>query len=159
MATSRKAQDIARDLLDTFAKQVIATLPSQVLSADSAGNPVITLSADSTPATGEKVVVIKVKPYATGTSFDVFGNTAIAYCPTMIQFCTEANYASTIDSVADILTPAELLPVIAEIVRRETLVEWHVTANGTVPSESAIAAGTVLSKTYQPLYWGIQKAI
>ena len=159
MATSRKAQDIARDLLDTFGKQVAATLPVQVQTADSSGNPILTLSADSTPATGEKVVVIVVSPYASGTAYDIFGNAAINYSPTKIQFCTEANYAATTDNVADILTPTELLPIISEISKKGTLVEWHVTANGTVPSAAAIAAGTVLSATFAPLYNGVQSAI
>ena len=159
MATSRKAQDIARDLLDVFGKEVAATLPVQVQTADSSGNPILTLSADSTPSFGEKVVVIVVSPYASGTAYDIFGNAAINYSPTKIQFCTEANYSTGTAGTADILTPVELLPIITEISRRGTLVEWHVTANGTVPSQTAIAAGTVLKASWAPLYNGVQSAI
>lgn len=159
MATTRKAQDIVRELKDVWAKEVSATLPIITDGVDASGNPGIILSADSTPATGEKVVAVLVKPYATGTSTDVFGNTAITYGPHIIAFCTEANYASTDDNIADTLTPVELLPVICEIAKRGAVVEWHVTTRGTVPSIAAIAAGTNLKKTWYPsLYWGIQSA-
>lgn len=158
MATTKKALDFARDLMDVWAKQVNSTLPIIKQTFDSSGNPVITLSADATPATGEKVVVVLIKPYATGTATDSLGNTATAYTPHIIQVCTEANYAGTTDNTADILTPVELLPVFCEVAKRGTIVEWHVTANGTVPSESAITAGTVLKATYRDLYWTIQKA-
>lgn len=159
MATSEKAMQISRDLADVFAKQVAATLPVLTTGFTSEGNPYISLSADSSPATTEKVVVIVVKPYATGTAKDVFGNTANAYCPHVIQFCTEANYASTDDNIADTLTAVELLPIISEIAKRGTYVEWHVTTRGTVPSAAAIVAGTALAATYKPLYFGIQAAV
>jgi hypothetical protein len=159
MATSAKAQGISRDLADKLVKECAATLPVITYAYDSAGNPTFTLSADASPATGEKVVVITVKPYATGTATDVFGNTAIAYTPHVIQLCTEANYAATTDGVADILTAVELLPILANIGRVGTIVEWHVTANGTVPSAAAIVAGTVLVKTWKPLYNGVQSAV
>ena len=158
MATSKKALDFARDLSDVWAKQVKATLPIITQTYDSSGNPVLTLSADVDPASGEKVVVVLIKPYATGTATDVFGNTATAYTPHVIQVCTEANYAGTTDNQADILTPVELLPILAEVCKRGTIVEWHVTDNGTVPSEAAITAGTKLKATYRDLYWTIQKA-
>jgi hypothetical protein len=158
MATTKKAQAMARDLVDVWAKEVFSTLPIITQTADASGNPVITLSADTGPAFSEKVVVVLIKPYVTGTATDVFGNTANAYTPHVIQVCTEANYASTNDTIADILTPVELLPVICEIAKKGCLTEWHVTANGTVPSEAAITAGTVLKATWRPLYFGVQNA-
>jgi hypothetical protein len=158
MATTKKALDFARDLMDVWAKEVKATLPIITETFDASGNPVITLSADVDPAHGEKVVVVLIKPYATGTATDVFGNTATAFTPHIIQVCTEMNYAATTDGVADILTPVEILPVLAEVIKKGTIVEWHQTANGTVPSEAAITAGTVLKSTYRDLYWTIQSA-
>lgn len=158
MATTKKALDFARDLMDVWAKEVASTLPIITETFDASGNPVITLSADSSPAKGEKVVVVLIKPYTTGTSYDCLGLAAPAYTPHIIQICTEANYAGATDNQADILTPVELLPVLAEVCKRGTIVEWHVTDNGTVPSEAAITAGTKLVATYRDLYWTIQKA-
>lgn len=158
MATTKKALDLARDLMDVWAKEVNSTLPIITETFDSSGNPVITLSADATPATGEKVVVVLIKPYSTGTAYDCLGLASPNYTPHIIQICTEANYASTLDNQADILTPVELLPIFMEVGKRCSLVEWHVTNNGTVPSEAAITAGTVLKASYRDLYWGMQKA-
>jgi hypothetical protein len=158
MAATEKALQISKDLKDLFAKQVYSTMPIITESFDSSGYPVLTISADVDPATTEKVVVVVVKPFVTGTQKDVFGNTANTYGPHVIQFCTEANYAATTDNIADYLTPVELLPIICEIAKRGCITEWHVTANGTVPSATAIAAGTVLKATWKPLYWGVQSA-
>jgi hypothetical protein len=159
MATTEKAQQIARDLADIFSKTVAATMPYLTTGFDSLGNPSFVLSVDATPTLNHKVVAVTVRPYATGTATDVFGNTANAYTPHIVAICTEANYAATNDNIADILTPVELLPILIELGRKGTIVEWHVTANGTVPSAAAIVAGTVLVKTYKPLYWGIQSAV
>jgi hypothetical protein len=156
MATTKKAEVTARELLDILGKRVISTLPSQVQSVDSNGNPVITLSADATPATGEKVVVIRVAPQ-TWTATDALGNTAINYGPHTVEICTELNYAATTDNVADILTPFELLPVIGDCVKTGCKVLWYSTANGTVPSSSAMTAAN-LKASYSDLYWGMQKA-
>lgn len=156
MATTKKALDFARDLMDVWAKEVASTLPVITETFDASGNPVITLCQDSAPATGDKVVVVLIKPYTTGTSYDCLGLTASAYTPHIIQICTEANKSD--GAGADILSPVELLPVLAEVCKRGTIVEWHVTDNGTVPSEAAITAGTKLVATYQDLYWTIQKA-
>lgn len=158
MATTKKALDMARDLMDVWAKEVSATLPIITETFDASGNPVITLSADSAPDAGDKVVVVLIKPYSMGTATDCLGLTQTAYTPHVIQICTEANYAGTDDNTADTLTPVELLPILMEVGKRCTIVEWHVTDNGTVPSEAAITAGTKLNATYRDLYFGNQKA-
>jgi hypothetical protein len=160
MATTEKAMQIARDLKDLFSKEIISTMPYVTDGFTSEGNPYISMSVDSTPTLNHKVVVVVVKPYSTGTAKDSLGNTANSYTPHVIQFCTEANYAGTTDNTADILTPVELLPIICEIAKRGSYVEWHQTANGTVPSAAAIVAGTVLKATFKAhLYFGIQAAV
>jgi hypothetical protein len=157
MATTQKAMDLALFLKDVISKQVYGTMPVVTEGFTSEGNPYLSFSADTTPATTEKVVVVVVKPYVTGTAKDVFGNTANAYVPHVIQFCTEANLTGS--SGADTLTPTDLLPIICEIAKRGTFIEWHVTTRGTVPSAAAIVAGTALSATYKPFVWGIQAAV
>lgn len=148
MASSASALKISKDLLDRLAQEIAPTLPSQVLSFDSSGNPVLTLSQDATPAAGEKVVVIKVKPYSWSLMKDGLGLTQDVFGPHIVQICTEANFAGTTDNVADILTPVQLLPILVECAATGCVLEWHVTANGTVPSNTAIEAGTNLKKTY-----------
>lgn len=155
--TTAKAQASHRELIDLLTKQVAATLPVVTASFDSDGNPISTLSADATPAFGEKVVVIRTKPIVWAEAKDVLGNAAITYGPHVIQICTEKNFEGTTDNILDILGPAELLPIIVEAGRKGHNVEWYRTANGTVPSAAAMTAAN-LAATWQNLYWNIQSA-
>jgi hypothetical protein len=156
MATTTKALATARELIDIWTKKVGSTLPVIVQTYDASGNPVITLSADVDPAFGEKVVVVKISPIA-WTATDIVGHSVPNFTPHQIDLCTEMNYAATTDNVADILTPVELLPIIAEISKRNMIVNWFQTANGTVPSASAMVVGN-LKKSDSDLYWSAQKA-
>jgi hypothetical protein len=156
MATSAKAIAIARELVDVWQKKVATTLPVLVESLDTDGNPVITMSADSSPAFGEKVVVVRVKPM-TWTAYDIIGHVSPVYAQHVIQVCTEANYASTNDNIADILTPVELLPIWAEIAKRACQMEWYVSANGTVPSTAQMTSGNLV-KSDKDLYWNALKS-
>ncbi len=148
---------MSRELADVLKKKVAATLPVCVESNDSDQNPVITLSADATPAFGEKVVVIRFKQVPQPTAVDMFYRTDLTgpYGPVCIQLCTELNYAATSDNIADILTPVELLPILMEIGKRAKWTEWYQTANGTVPSTSAMTSGN-LKATDKDLYWNVQ---
>jgi hypothetical protein len=157
--SSQMAIATIRELQDRWAKELASTLPTQVVSADSSGNPVLTLSADATPATGEKVVVIRCLPVVGPGFTDVLGSTQTIFSPMRLQICTELNYAATTDNVADILTAVELLPVIAGCAKRGMVVEWYQSANGTVPSTTQISS-TTLKATWQPnLFQGIGGSI
>ncbi len=156
--TSYKAYAISRELIDKLRKFCAATLPVVVESADADGNPVTTLSADASPAAGEKVIVLRVMPFQRPTAKDSLGNAGITPSVHIVQICTEKNYEGATDSVLDILGPAELLPVIAEAAKTGAMVEWYRTANGTVPSDSAMTSGN-LAASYRDLYWNILKAV
>jgi hypothetical protein len=156
MATTAKAVAIMRELKDKVSKRVAATMSYAVSSADASDNPVLTLSYDATPATGEKVVVLRVRPI-TWTSKDVMGNADTMFTPNYVDVCTEANYAATNDNIADILTPAELLPVIGECIQTGCMVNWYVSPNGTVPATAQMTTAQ-LGATYQALYFGASKA-
>lgn len=154
MATTTKALALARELMDVWAKQVISTMPVQVETFDTDGNPVITMSADATPATTEKIVVVRVKPI-TWTATDIIGHTSQIFTPHVIQLCTEANPAG--GHGADILTPVELLPVLAEIAKRGTIIEWYESAAGDIPATTEMTDAN-LKATYQELWWNGMKA-
>lgn len=156
--TSYKAYAIEQQLADKLKKFVAATLPVAVETADADGNPVLTLSADATPAFGEKVIVIRVMPIQRPTAKDSLGNAGITPSAHVIQICTEKNYEGATDSVLDILGPAELLPTLVECGRIGAQVEWYRTANGTVPSTGAMTSGN-LAATWRDLYWNILKAV
>lgn len=149
--TSKFALVTARDLVDSLVKRVSGTLPVLVQSYDTDGNPILTFSADATPAAGEKVVVIRIKPISRSTALTSIGTAADIYAPHLIQICTEANYAGTTDSVADILTPVEILPVLGDVISRGAITEWYVSASGTLPAVAEMTTAN-LKATYESIY-------
>jgi hypothetical protein len=177
--TSAKAQDVSLYLVDRLAKLLASSMPySQTVSDTGAyhpGNPVTTFAQSAALAAtpGDKIVVIRVRPISWPLTKDVFGNAATIFCPTVVQICTETNPGynaggATGALLADVLSAADLLPVLAECARTGCIVEWFQTAYGTAPSVAAIdtaetaaqggAGGSGPSATYRDLYWTIQSA-
>ncbi len=150
------SQAMARELADLLKKWLAATMPVCVETNDANGDPTIKFSADSGPTTGEKVVLIRIKQVPNSLAKDVLGNTAIQFGPHRIQLCTEANDETT--GTDDILTAAELAPLLVEIGRKGCELEWYVTTAGTVPTVDALntleTAGTVTGRWF-PLYWNV----
>lgn len=157
MSNTYASQAKSRQLADLLRIELAATLPVCTESFDTDGNPVITLSADATPAFGEKVIVIRTKPIDWPTAKDSLGNAAVSFGPHVYQICTEANFAGTTDNVADILTMGEKLMVIVEVGRCGSFVEYYESANGTVPSTAQMTAGN-LKGTWRDLYFNILKS-
>lgn len=154
-----KSTAIMRELVDVLTKE-LASLASPITfvanTFDANSNPVVTFSQHATPVAGERNVVIRVQPIAV-LATDSLGNAANNYQGHIIQICTEANYAGTTDNVADILTPAQLTPVLVECGRRGSFVEWYVSANGTVPSTAQMTAGNKQGD-WKNLYWNVLAA-
>jgi hypothetical protein len=149
---SHKAGKMSLELADELQKLLPTLICTQ--TTDSNGDPVITLSADATPATGEKVVVIRTKSMDQPLSKDSLGLPSQLFVPHVFQLCTEANFAGTTDNVADILTPVELLPVIVSLGKRCTRVEWYQSANGTVPATAQMVSANLKATIEADLYWG-----
>lgn len=145
-----------RELVDLLTKQLQSTMPVVTESNDTDGHPVVTYSEDATPATTEKIVVIRIKPIDQPLSQDILGNTSFKYSNHVIQVCTEANPAG--GSGGDILTPFELLPIMVECGRKGSFVEWYESAEGDIPAVAEMTAAN-LGATWKDLYWNIQKAI
>jgi len=154
MPTTYKAIASLRELVDLL-KKSCTTLPVITESFDSNEDPVVTLSADATPAAGEKVVVLRMKAIGAIGARDIFGNVAQQFSHHVIQICTEANPAA--GAGADILTPAEILPIVVECGRKGSFVEWYTTAATVIPSTAAMVAGNLRS-TWRDLYWNVSKA-
>jgi hypothetical protein len=160
-----KAGTILTQLVDLLAKEC-TTMPYAVMSVDTDGNPFVTLSADPTPAYSEKVCVIRVKPLSWNLQKDILGNTANQYTGHVIEICTEANSvygtggtgATTSASVADVMGPVEMLPILIEAGRTGCWVDWYQTTNGTVPSISSATMAGTKTAGWKNLYWNIQTA-
>jgi len=150
--TTTKSTQISRDLVDRLKKWLAVAMPVVTETQDATtGAPITTFSADATPTTGEKIVVIKVIATGSPAALDVFNNAAFQYGPEIIQICTEKNFAGTTDNVADILTAADLLPVFMEAASFNCITEWYQTNNGTAPTAAGIT-GTPAAKWF-PLYF------
>lgn len=160
MATTQKALDILRDIKEELGIRLSAMTIVEATHSD--GFSYLSVQEDSTPTTGEAVVIIKVRPMEWGVVTDVLGHTQQVHVPTVIQFCTEKNYASTNDTIADNLTLSGstseevLLAALATCLSKNCVFEWYVTAYGTVPAIGEIT-GTPTA-TYKNLYWNFQKA-
>lgn len=153
MATSTKALEMSADLADELRKRMASTLLITP-TFDSDLNPVLTISQDATPATGEKVIVIRTKPQEWDLALDTLGLANGKYAQHVIQICTEKNYEATTDNVLDILGPAELLPCLLTVGKRGTRVEWYRSDNGTVPATGQMVASKLAAAYDFNQYWG-----
>jgi len=155
MSNTYASQAKSRELADVLRIELQATLPVLTQTFDTDGNPVIVLSADATPAAGEKVILIRTKPIDWPLAKDSLGNPATSFGPHVYQICIEANPAG--GAGADILTMGEKLQAIVEVGRRGSFVEYYESANGTVPATTEITAAN-LKGTWRDLYFNILKA-
>jgi len=150
---SFKALELSAEIHDELKKRTSLLIAE---SFDSNGDPVLTLSADATPAAGEKVIVIRTKAIDWPLAKDVLGLPSTVFTPHVIQVCTEANFAGTTDNVADILGPAELLPVLGTVLKRGTRVEWYQSANATLPATAQMTSANFKAGFEAELYWGMK---
>jgi len=150
---SSKAIELAADLKgDLQTRPGLRTLVFTD-SFDVSGMPCLTISTDSTPAFGEKVMVLRVKPIDQSLAKDCLGLASKVHTPHVIQICTEADFEGTTDNVLDILGPVELLSLIGTVCIRGTKVEWYRTANGTVPSVAAMIASNLIQSFDTSTWW------
>ncbi len=149
---SFKAQEIAAELADELAKRLSLAVTQ---GTDINGDPTILLGG-STP--GAKNVFIRVKAVDNSLAKDALGLAQNVFTPHVIQFATEANYADELggaDNVADILTPTELLPVIACIAARGCAVEWYTSTYGTAPVVGTLVSANLKASFDPSVYWGV----
>lgn len=146
---SFKAQELAEALVDELKKRSTLALLQGV---DSNGDPTIRLGDG---VAGHKNFFIRVKAVSDTLSKDALGLTQTVFTPHVIQFATEENYAGVNDNIADILVPAELLPVIGLIVLKGAAVEWYTSANGVAPVVGTLVVANLKASFSPDLYWGI----
>jgi hypothetical protein len=154
MANTYKSLAMMRELADLLAKESAAAFPVQTESFDTAGNPVLTLSADSTPAAGEKVVVIRIQPTEADYAKDILGNAALRFSPHVIQMITELGASAPAEAAC---TAGDLHPITVECARKGMIFERYQSANGTLPATAEMTAAN-LKSTWRDLYFNIQKS-
>jgi hypothetical protein len=144
MKSTAKAIALFRDLADKLKIRLASKVITQ--STDAQGWPMIIVSADATPATGESVIALRCSA-ADAVSKDVFGNSLTAFAPHAIELGYEldANGKPT-PAATDLMTVArEVFAIGAKVQVKEI-------ANGTVPSEAALNAAAAAIEL-EDLYW------
>lgn len=144
MATTKKALALADEIADALKKRMSLTVAQ---SFDTDGNPLIKVG---TGTAGDPGGLLKIRPVDWPLAKDILGNNATMFVPHVAQLVTEAN--ATAGAGADINTPAQLLPLLAEPVARGIKLEWYNSANGNAPDPTDISASN-LKATYDSLYW------
>jgi hypothetical protein len=153
VANSYKAQAIAHELADKLKTRQALPVTE---SFDTDGNPLISLGDG---ASGDANFVIKVAAVDWPLPQDILGLAQNVYTPHTIAVATEADYAGTVDNIADPTTRAQLLPVIGQCLAMGCETRWYESAAGTAPTAGTITAGassgaafgtTHLKATYAP---------
>ncbi len=132
MATSFKAQAMMRSIKEGIGRR----LPTYTLTQglDTAGNPVLLVSADSSPATTEQVAMIRVRPVDLIFTNSV-GNTQENFAPHFVELCLEAD--GTLTSTAR-LTEANQVAIKGEVLKQSGIYIGYLLASGTVPAIASV---------------------
>ncbi len=128
MATSFKAQAMMRAIKEGIGRR----LPSYTLTngLDTAGNPVLLVSADATPATTEQVALLRVRPVSLIFTNSV-GGTQEDFAPHFVEMCLEATAAA---ATVALLTEANQSAIKGEVLKQSGIYIGYLTATGTVPA-------------------------
>lgn len=107
------------------------------------GNPILVVSADSTPATTEEVATIRVSPVTT-----IFTNgldqTQQAFCPHYVELCTEAGTGAGF-TTSSYVSVAHQTALFGELLKQTGIFVAYQTANGTVPALASTATQMVVA--------------
>lgn len=90
ITSNQKISAIARDLADRLKVRMgsSATINTVRAALDANGAPMLFLSVGGNEAAGQPVILIRLKQVSM-VSPDIFGNAALAYCPSVSQLCYE----------------------------------------------------------------------
>jgi len=137
MATSFKAKAMMRGVKEGIGRR----LPTYVLTdgSDSDGNPLLLVSADSSPATTEQVALIRIRPVSLIFTNSV-GGVQEDFAPHFVELCLEAD--NTLTSTAR-LTEANQVAIKGELLKQTGLFISYLLASGSVPAIANVATQMV----------------
>lgn len=137
MASSFKAQAMMRAIKEGIGRRLTSyTLTSSV---DSDGNPILLVSADSTPATTEQVAMLRVRPVSLIFTNGI-GGTQEDFAPHFVEMCSEATAAA---ATVSLLTEANQSIIKGEVLKQSGIYIGYLTATGTVPALANVATQMV----------------
>jgi hypothetical protein len=136
-----KAIALANDLASSLKqRQALAV----AVSFDTDNLPLVKVGTGVAGAAG---ALIKLVPQDWALAKDILGLTANVYAPTKAQVLFESNPSA--GAGADLMTWAQLLPIIGEVLARGCRTEVYTVANGVAPVAAGIIAGN-LRATFDP---------
>lgn len=146
--SNQKLQAIARDLGNRLAVRLAsgAGVNSVSYASDDQGGQLIYISANGNVAEGQPVILVYLQQIPMVSS-DIFGNSELAYCPSLSQIAYELNAAG-----APIPSQADLDTVKWELFPFGMRYQQLPIAHGTAVSQASAAAATP-SLDIDQLYW------
>ncbi len=151
MATTAKAQQLSKNLFDVLKLRLPALIATETVGTT--GHPILIFQESSTMTSNQSNALIRIIPETASLATDILGNAAQVYTPHKIQLCTEKNYASTVDTVADNLSTQEVLSIVGELIMTGCTVEWYTTTYATVPAEAEITAANLVATFKTLIHW------
>jgi hypothetical protein len=151
---SAKANKLALELGDRLKKRLPSTFVFTE-AFDTNGDATLSITADSTPATTEQNIFIRVKAIAWALTKNVLGLDQEVFTPSVVQLAIEAGDDATDQFLAD----TTLLYVLGEVMTLGTRVELWKETNGTVPAVTTFNTANKQKAVYEAsLYFPMQAA-
>ena len=146
MATSQKAVSLMRNIKEQIKRRLSSYTFTDGLDSD--GNPLLLVSADSSPATTEQVALIRVKPVALVFTNSI-GNTQENMSPHNIEICLEADSSLTATARMTEVNQAIIKSV---LYKQGGINRSYLLASGSVPAIADVAtqmvAANLVAETY-----------
>ena len=146
---SYKAQAAAREIADALSKRLsaaaIGTAVTVVQSADTDGNPLITVG---TLGSTNACALIKIMDVAQPLAKDVFGNAAQTFTPIKMMLASEAAPLGGLE-------PKHTLALLGEPAKRGIFLEWYQSASGAAPAVGTFIAANLVA-TFDNIYYPLQ---
>src|SRR4051812_35043388 len=152
MATTKKALELAAELADELRKRV-SDYGVITESVDANGHPTISLTADSTPATTEDNVFIRVKPIDWALAKDVLGNAQTVYTPHVIQLAVEAPASGV--GLARFVSIAHAWAILNACGQRGCEFQYWEETNGSIPAATTFDTANKQKASFSNLYWNM----
>lgn len=134
MSSNAKALSLAADIAAELAQRITLTITPGT-AADAFPQIVVGTGVASDPG-----CYIKFRTETWPEAKNILGTAADIFSPALIQVCFEANYASTIDTVADTTLFSDVALILGTLFIRGAKVEVYQSAYGTAPVETELVA-------------------
>lgn len=139
MAASAKSLSLLKELKDRMARRTSLAVGEVAFDTDGGGYFLI-----GTGVAGSQSMLIKSKQ-VDPVGYDIIGNAARGYTPTVLQVVLETSSVASVP----LLTGANLLPLLGEVLRQGSRVELYMSPNTDNVGVDEITSGQLV-QTWEP---------